>query len=73
MARCCKNDAEKALQKIVRQFDLTLDVPITQMTCASGVDAPVLLPQDFIKTLSDKGFLHKLFGGPVWNRSFASK
>ncbi|CAE6960432.1 unnamed protein product [Symbiodinium sp. CCMP2592] len=45
MARCCKNDSEKALQKILRQFDLTLDVPITQMTCASGVDVPVLLPQ----------------------------
>ncbi|CAE7212783.1 unnamed protein product [Symbiodinium sp. CCMP2592] len=67
MARCCKNDAEKALQKVLRQFDLTLDVPITQMTCASGVDVPVLLPQDFIRTLSDKGFLHKLLGGPVRN------
>ncbi|CAE7838701.1 unnamed protein product, partial [Symbiodinium necroappetens] len=45
MARCCKNDAEKALQKVLREFDLTLDVPITQMACAAGVNIPVLLPQ----------------------------
>ena len=73
MARCCKNDAEKALQKVLREFDLTLDVPITQMACAVGVNIPVLLPQDFIKTLSGKGFLHKLLGGPVRNRTFDSK
>ncbi|CAE7633020.1 unnamed protein product, partial [Symbiodinium sp. KB8] len=64
MAKCPKSDAERALQIILRKFDMTLNVPTTQKTFA-GVQVPVLLPEDFIRTLSDKGYLHHLLGGSL--------
>ena len=56
MAKCPKNDAEKALQSVLRKFDLTLNVPTTMKTFADRATLPVLMPQDFIRTLSEKGF-----------------
>ena len=65
MAKCPKNDAEKALQSVLQKFDLTLNVPTTRKTFAENVTLPVLLPEDFIRTLSEKGFLHHLLGGSL--------
>ncbi|CAE7946366.1 HERC2 [Symbiodinium sp. KB8] len=48
MAKCPKNDAEKALQSVLRKFDLTLNVPTTMKTFADRATLPVLMPQDFI-------------------------
>lgn len=70
MARCPRNDAEKALQSVVKKFDLTLNVPTTQKTFATNVTIPVLLPEDFIRTLSDKGYLNRLVGGSLESRAF---
>ena len=72
MAACPTGDAEKALQRILRKYDLTLDVPRTNITCAPNCTVPVLMPEDYIRILSDKGYLHKLLGGPVDSRAFVS-
>ena len=71
MAKCPKSDAERALQIILRKFDMTLNVPTTQKTFA-GVQVPVLLPEDFIRTLSEKGYLHHLLGGSLQSRAFVA-
>ncbi|OLQ13517.1 hypothetical protein AK812_SmicGene2482 [Symbiodinium microadriaticum] len=65
MAACPDGDAEKALQRILKKYDLTLNVPRTNLTCAPNCTVPVLLPEDYIRLLSEKGYLHKLLGGPL--------
>ena len=72
MAACPDGDAEKALQRILKKYDLTLNVPRTNLTCAPNCTVPVLLPEDYIRLLSEKGYLHKLLGGPLESRAFVS-
>ena len=73
MAVCPDRDAEKALQRILKKYDLTLNVPRSYVTCAPNCTVPVLLHKDYIRVLSEKGYLHKLLGGPLENRAFVSK
>ena len=65
IARCPKNDAEKALQKVLRKFDLTLDIPVTTLQLTRDLAVPCLLPTDFIRSLHEKGFLNKLLAGSL--------
>ena len=63
MASCRSKDAEGCLQKVLKKFDLTLTVPFTYITCATDFQVPVLMPDDFIKVLHQRGFMYKLVGG----------
>ena len=72
MAVCPDKDAERALQRILKKYDLTLNVPRTNVIYAPNCTVPVLLPEDYIRVLSEKGYLHKLLGGPLHNRAFVS-
>lgn len=65
MAKCPKTDAERAIQKVLRKFDLTLNVPTTDIEVKPGCTVPVLLPEHYITVLSEKGYLNKLLGGSV--------
>ncbi|CAE7284133.1 unnamed protein product [Symbiodinium sp. CCMP2456] len=67
MASCPDGDAEKALQRVLKQYDLTLNVPLTQIDCGAPYTVPVLLPEDYIGSLSEKGHLHRLLGGPLYD------
>ena len=61
MAKCPQNDAEKAMQKVLVKFDLTLDVPLTYVD-VGGTEIPCLMPTDYIETLNAKGYLHRMVG-----------
>ena len=65
MAACPKNDAEKALHRILQKFGLTLNVPITYVELSSDCRMPCLMPSDYIQAFYEEGFLHKLLGGAV--------
>ena len=62
------NNAERNLQKVLRCFDLTLNVPVTNVNLSSECEVPCLMPTDYITTLVDNGFLYRLLGG-----SFATR
>ena len=71
MARAPLNDAEKALHRILKQFDLTLNVPITRVELGECLELPCLMPTDYILSLHEKGFLHRLLGGTVASSAMA--
>ena len=72
MANCPKTDAERAIQSVLRKFDLTLNVPVTEIDINPGCTVPVLLPEHYITVLSEKGYLNKLLGGSVETRALFS-
>ncbi|CAE7029550.1 unnamed protein product [Symbiodinium sp. CCMP2592] len=57
-----KSDAEKSLQKTLRKWDLTLNVPWTYQQLSEDCSVPMLMPSDYLTTLVEKGYLHKLLG-----------
>ena len=65
MAKAPLNDAEKSLQAMLRKWDLTLNVPWTYVGLCDECSVPMLRPTDYIATLAEKGYLHKLLGGPL--------
>ncbi|CAE7369766.1 unnamed protein product [Symbiodinium sp. CCMP2456] len=65
MAKAPLNDAEKSLQAMLRKWDLTLNVPWTYTDLGDTCSVPMLRPTDYVATLFEKGYLHKLLGGSV--------
>ncbi len=62
MAGCPERDAEKAMQKALTKFDLTLSVPVTYIDVGGEHPVPCLKPTDYIQTMSDRGYLHRVLG-----------
>ncbi|CAE6968930.1 unnamed protein product [Symbiodinium sp. CCMP2592] len=62
MAKAPLNDAEKTLQIMLRKWDLTLNVPWTYIDLCDTCSVPMLRPTDYLATLVEKGYLHKLLG-----------
>ena len=73
MGRAPKSDAEKSLQKTLRKWDLTLNVPWTYQQLSDDCSVPMLMPSDYITTLLEKGYLHKLLGGSVASSPMSEK
>ena len=65
IASCPEGDAEKSLQKVLKKFDLTLNVAVREISLTSDCMVPVLMPEDYIQVLCEKGFMHKLLGGSL--------
>ena len=65
MARAPDKNAARCFEKVLRKWDLTLDVPVTYLDLTSDCRVPSLMPSDYIAKLFEKGFLHKLLGGSV--------
>lgn len=65
MAGCPERDAEKAMQKALTKFDLTLSVPVTYIDVGGEHPVPCLKPTDYIQTMSDRGYLHRVLGCSV--------
>ena len=65
MAGCPERDAEKAMQKALTKFDLTLSVPVMYIDVGGEHPVPCLKPTDYIQTMSDRGYLHRVLGCSV--------
>lgn len=65
IARCPQNDAERAMQKALCKFDLTLDAPVTYVNVGEQCLVPCLKPTDYVRTLNERGYLHRLIGCPI--------
>ena len=73
LGRAPKSDAEKSLQKTLRKWDLTLPVPWKYVNLSADCSVPMLMPSDYIATLAEKGYLHKLLGGSVASSAMSQK
>ncbi|CAK9085598.1 Uncharacterized protein SCF082_LOCUS40543 [Durusdinium trenchii] len=54
IARCPQNDAERAMQKALCKFDLTLDAPVTYVNVGEQCLVPCLKPTDYVRTLNER-------------------
>lgn len=70
IARARLNDAEKAMQKAMVKFELTLNVPLSHIDLG-GVTIPWLKPSDYLQTLNSRGFLHRVVGCSLESSSLA--
>ena len=65
IANCPEGDAEKSLQTVLKKFDLTLNVAVRDVSLSPECMVPVLMPEDYIQVLCEKGFMHRLLGGSL--------
>ena len=71
IAKCPASDAEKSLQKVLKKFDLTLNVDVQYISLSPECSVPVLMPEKHIQVLCEKGHMHKLLGGSLATCAFA--
>ena len=65
LSKVRENDAAKALHKVLKKFDLTLDIPLSYLELGTDCKIPCLMPADYIMALQRKGYLYRLVGGPL--------